>query len=149
VSAKALNKQSATGERYDLQARLVELSTVNSGYTMTQLAWLAAGGEVDADGFCQPAAAFAMTLEFFNAKRRGCEIARNVEEEEGRRPNARLVYGKALRNPYDFGGAGVYPLKVPAPVPAPVPVPVPVPAPVPAPVVARAAMPAELLAFLD
>lgn len=127
MSAKALNKQSATGERYDLQARLVELSTVNSGYTMTQLAWLAAGGEVDADGFCQPADAFAMTLEFFNAKRRGCEIARNAEEEEGRRPNARLIYGKALRNPYEFGGAGVYPLgtvvkRVAAPVvAAPVP----------------------------
>ena len=62
------------------------------------------------DEIRQPEAFPNAPLEFFNAKRRGCEIARNVEEEDGRRPNARLLYGKAVLNPYDFGGAGVYPL---------------------------------------
>lgn len=111
MSVQALIKDSASGERYKLQDRLVNLSGQYPGYTMTQLSWIAAGGQVDDNGFCQPAVAFNMALEFFNAKRRGCEIARNAEEEEeGRRPNARLIYGKPLRNPYDFGGAGVYPL---------------------------------------
>lgn len=110
MSVQALIKESTSGERYKLQDKLVNLSGQYPGYTMTQLSWIAAGGQVDAAGFCQPAVAFNMALEFFNAKRRGCEIARYAEEEEGRRPNARLIYGNAVRNPYDFGGAGVYPL---------------------------------------
>lgn len=110
MSQEALIRSSENGERYKLQDLLVSLSSTHAGMTMTQLAWMAAGGTVDADGYCQPADAFRMTLEFFNAKRRGCEIARNQEEEDGRRPNAKLVYGKALGNPYEFGGAGVYPI---------------------------------------
>ena len=110
MGSEALISQSTTKSRYDLQDLLVSLSSQHEGYTMTQLAWLAVGGTVDASGYCQPADAFAMTLAFFNAKRRGCEIARNQEEPTGRRPNAKLVYGKAVRNPYEFGGAGVYPI---------------------------------------
>ena len=110
MSANALNKQSKTGERYDLQAHLVALAAQYPGYTGTQLSWLAAGGEVDAQGFCVPAAAFRQSLAFFNAKRRVSEIARDPDAADGRRPNAKLQYGKARLNPYDFGGNGVYPL---------------------------------------
>lgn len=110
MSAKALNKQSQTGERYDLQSELVTLAGQYPGYTGTQLSWLAAGGEVDAQGFCVPAAAFRQSLAFFNAKRRVSEIARDPAAQDGRRPNAKLQYGKAARNPYDFGGFGVYPV---------------------------------------
>ena len=106
----ALIKQSATKERYALQDRCVDLAGQYAGYTATQLAWIAAGGSVDAQGFCQPASAFNMALAFFNAKRRICEIAKDPDDDSGRRPNAKLLYGKALCNPYEFGGAGVYPI---------------------------------------
>ena len=110
MSVQALIKDSASGKRYKAQDLMVDMAAQYPGYTMTQLSWIAMGGQVDAEGFCQPAEEFRRALAFFNFKRRGCETARHVEEEEGRRPNARLLYGKALRNPYDFDGAGVYPL---------------------------------------
>lgn len=121
---------------------MVNLAVQYPGYTVTQLSWILAGGQVDAQGYCQPAAAFAMALEFFNAKRRGCEIARAVDEDT-RRPNARLLYGRALNNPYEFGGHGVYPLG------GGVAVPVSITAPAPQVEVKRADMPAELMALLD
>jgi len=114
VSVNALIRDSSNGERYKLQDRMVNLSAQYPGYTMTQLSWLAAGGDVDVNGFCQPASAFNLALAFFNAKRRGSEIARDAGDDSGRRPNAKLLYGKALRNPYDFGGGGVYPIKTTA-----------------------------------
>lgn len=102
----------ARGDRYDVQERLVSLSRQYPGYTMTQLSWILAGGTIDEKGYCQPAEAFNQMLTFFNAKRRGSEIACNAGQVEDK-PRAKLTYGKALRNPYDFGGMGVYPKNMP------------------------------------
>lgn len=93
-----------------LQERLIRLSTKHQGYTMTQLAWLAVGGTVDANGFCLPAEAFAQAQQFETVRRRGREAVLDSRKPANRQGKARLVYGRAVCNPYESGGQGVYPL---------------------------------------
>lgn len=102
-----LIRQAASGERRSLQDQAVQVVAGRKGLTATQVAWLQVGGSVDDAGYCQPKGEFNRMLTFFNAKRRISEIAKKPEDKkEG--DKCKLVYGKAVGNPYDFGGQGLY-----------------------------------------
>ena len=81
------------------------------GLTATQVSWLAAGYQLDDKGNCIPADEFKRVNEFFNYKRRICEMSFKSEFVSDH-PRARLVYGKALSNPNtESGGHGLYAIK--------------------------------------
>ena len=105
-----LHKQRRGGKSIKLQDQLVKLAAANQGYTVNQLAWIAAGFKVDENGYCQPAGLYQQVQDYFNGKRRGCEISFKATELK-RHPRARLVYCKAKNNPYtEAGGYGVRPI---------------------------------------
>lgn len=105
-----LHNQRRGGKSIKLQDQLVKLAVVNQGFTINQLAWIAAGFEVDENGYCQPAGLYQQVQDYFNGKRRGCEISYK-ETELSKHPRARLVYCKAKNNPYtEAGGYGVRPI---------------------------------------
>lgn len=110
MSNQALIKQRTGGKSLQDLDLLEAVVHEHPGYTMTQASWVAAGGTVDGNGYCQPAELFNQCLRFFNFKRRGSEAA-FMPAVLGDHPKARFKYGKATCNPYDFGGAGVYPLR--------------------------------------
>lgn len=108
MGSKALIKQ-RTGNKSGADLKKVEqLLASHKGLTATQLSWMAAGGSLDEQGFCQPAALFSQCLDFFNIKRRISERAYEIDKL-GDHPRALFRYGRAVKNPYDFGGQGIYP----------------------------------------
>lgn len=98
------------GKSIKIQDKLVELATVNNRLTMNQLSWLAAGGQLDSNGFCIPTDKYNMAQTFYSAKRRGSEITYK-EADLHKHKRARLVYCEAANNPYTkSGGYGVRPI---------------------------------------
>ena len=91
----------------EIQDEVVKLAAKYPGYTINQLSWIAAGFHVDAKGICQPSDKYQQIQKYFNAKRRGAEIAFKSDDLTNH-PKAQLVYVKAVNNPYtDAGGLGV------------------------------------------
>lgn len=102
-----LHNQRRGGKSIELQDGLVKLAARLPGYTLDQLSWIAAGFHVDENGICQPSDKYNQIQKYFNCKRRGAEIAFSADELSDH-PRARLVYVKAVNNPYtESGGRGV------------------------------------------
>ena len=102
-----LHNQRRGRKSVELQDEMVRLASKFPGYTINQLAWIAAGFHVDSKGLCQPCDKYLQIQKYFNAKRRGAEIAFHADSLSDH-PRARLVYVKAVKNPYtESGGSGV------------------------------------------